>query len=268
VKLSIDHTTTYAYQKAVRHSIQYLRLTPIECPGQHALRWKLQAPGKLIASPDPFGNPMHVMTLDEPHDTISLRVRGKVELDPSVSDRRSERLSPFVFLRPSDLTEPGKGIYSLIKPYQNKTVGHEETMKLMTVILEKMPYEPGSTSAYMSAETALQQSSGVCQDHSHVFISACRELGLPARYVSGYIYSGDDQHVAMHAWCEVWLDGQWQSFDVTNQSTSPSHHLKLAVGLDYLDACPVRGIRFGGGQEILTAVAQVTRDVQVEQSEQ
>ena len=84
----------------------------------------------------------------------------------------------------------------------------------------------------------------------------CRP-GLPARYVSGYLYSQDSEHVASHAWAEVWQDGSWHTFDVTNQTRLPRHHLKLAVGLDYMDACPVRGVRFGGGIESLKAVAEV-----------
>jgi transglutaminase-like putative cysteine protease len=97
----------------------------------------------------------------------------------------------------------------------------------------------------------------VCQDHTHVFLACCRALGLPARYVSGYLYSQDSEHVASHAWAEVWQDGSWHTFDVTNQTRLPRHHLKLAVGLDYMDACPVRGVRFGGGIESLKAVAEV-----------
>jgi transglutaminase-like putative cysteine protease len=84
---------------------------------------------------------------------------------------------------------------------------------------------------------------------------------MPARYVSGYLYSRDSEHVASHAWAEVWHDDSWHTFDVTNQTCLPRQHLKLAVGMDYLDACPVRGVRFGGGVESLEAVAWVSETV-------
>jgi ferredoxin len=92
-----------------------------------------------------------------------------------------------------------------------------------------------------------------------MILTCCRHAGLPARYVSGYLYSQDNRHVAMHAWAEVWIEERWHTFDVTNLTSSTSEHLKLAVGMDYLDACPVRGVRYGGGCEQLQSQAQVTR---------
>ncbi|MCY1528322.1 hypothetical protein D9M68_634230 [compost metagenome] len=80
---------------------------------------------------------------------------------------------------------------------------------------------------------------------------------MPARYVSGYLYTENSSHLASHAWAEAWLDGAWYSFDVTNGLARPERHLKLAVGLDYLDACPVRGMRRGGGGEQMHARVQV-----------
>lgn len=91
----------------------------------------------------------------------------------------------------------------------------------------------------------------------HVFLSCCRSLNIPARYVSGYLYSEDSTHVATHAWAEVWVEEHWHSFDVTNNTRMPNQHLKLAVGIDYLDACPVRGMRLGGGCEDMSAIAAV-----------
>jgi transglutaminase-like putative cysteine protease len=88
---------------------------------------------------------------------------------------------------------------------------------------------------------------GVCQDHTHAFLACARSLGIPARYVSGYLCTEDASHLASHAWAEAWLDDAWYSFDVTNELARPERHLKLAVGLDYLDACPVRGMRRGSG---------------------
>ncbi|MNG11944.1 Transglutaminase-like superfamily protein [compost metagenome] len=118
---------------------------------------------------------------------------------------------------------------------------------------QHMIYTPGTTEVETSAAQAFAGRSGVCQDHTHAFLACARSLGVPARYVSGYLFSEASEHLASHAWAEAWLDDAWYSFDVTNQLARPERHLKLAVGLDYLDACPVRGMRRGGGCEQMHA---------------
>lgn len=128
---------------------------------------------------------------------------------------------------------------------------------LMGDLLLRMPYTPGSTLVTDSAAEAFAAGSGVCQDHTHVFLSCCRSLNIPARYVSGYLHSKDSAHVATHAWAEVWVEDRWHCFDITNNTRIPDQHLKLAVGIDYLDACPVRGLRIGGGYEDMCAIAAV-----------
>ncbi|MNT68827.1 Transglutaminase-like superfamily protein [compost metagenome] len=132
----------------------------------------------------------------------------------------------------------------------------------MLAVADAMPYTSGATQAETSAAQALALGAGVCQDHSHVFIAACRSLGLPARYVSGYLLTDRDAHVASHAWAEVYAAGRWLGFDISNRQQPDRHHLKLAVGLDYTDASPVRGVRRGGGSEALQAHARVTEAAQ------
>jgi len=120
----------------------------------------------------------------------------------------------------------------------------------MHALAARMPYSPGATSVDTTAAEAFAGGAGVCQDHTHAFLACARSLGVPARYVSGYLFTNDSEHLASHAWAEAWLDGAWYSFDVTNGLARPERHLKLAVGLDYLDACPVRGMRRGGGEQM------------------
>mgnify|MGYP002757365718 FL=1 len=128
----------------------------------------------------------------------------------------------------------------------------------MGALHEHIAYRPGTTAVDTSAAQAFAGAAGVCQDHAHAFIACARSLQVPARYVSGYLFDNDNQHMASHAWAEAWLDDAWYSFDVTNQLAVPERHLKLAVGLDYLDACPVRGMRRGGGYEQMHANVLVT----------
>jgi len=126
-----------------------------------------------------------------------------------------------------------------------------------------MPYVRGFTDAATPAAEAFASGRGVCQDHAQVFACCARLLGLPARYVSGYLAT-DVEHVASHAWTEVRLpdggtsfshapDGGWLGYDISNQCLADGQYVKLAIGADYLDACPVRGIRSGGGAETMRA---------------
>ena len=128
---------------------------------------------------------------------------------------------------------------------------------LMRALGEHMPYTPGFTDAATPAAEAFASRLGVCQDHAQVFVTCARLLGLPARYVSGYL-AADAEHVASHAWAEVRLAEGWLGFDVSNQCLADGRYVKLAIGADYLDACPVRGMRLGGGGEAMQAQVQVT----------
>jgi transglutaminase-like putative cysteine protease len=119
-------------------------------------------------------------------------------------------------------------------------------------------YTPGKTDVTSTAEEAYEGARGVCQDHAHVMIAACRSLGVPARYVSGYVDPGNSHAAASHAWVDLWLDGFWHSIDVTNSIFASDAHCRLAIGLDYLDACPIRGVREGGQSEQLNVDVKVT----------
>ena len=258
MKLTIEHTTHYKYDAAVRQSIQYLRLTPKSSDHQKVVNWQLNMPGSISQTTDAYGNILHVMTIDEPHNDICIKVKGEVEILDDIEDHDT-RLSPFVYLRPTHLTEADEAIKLFGDQFLSNGASLESLTATMKELLILMPYQPGSTEVCDSAVVAFEKNKGVCQDHTHVFLAICRSHNIPARYVSGYLYTEDVNHVASHAWAEVWLDGQWHTFDVTNGLTSPHLHIKLAIGLDYLDACPVRGMRTGGGMESMEAVAKVDK---------
>ena len=260
MRLIIDHQTRYHYADVVRRSTQYLRLTPHSTARQQILSWQLELPGEATCTTDGYGNILHVLSLESPHEGILIRARGEVEIrDDAQEDEEHSLISPLSYLRPTTLTCPSEALRALAQECLPSEPTQADLEGLMARILARMPYQPGSTDATFSADEALASGSGVCQDHTHVFLTCCRHAGLPARYVSGYLYSQDNSHVAMHAWAEVWIEERWHTFDVTNLTSSTSEHLKLAVGMDYLDACPVRGVRYGGGCEQLQSQAQVTR---------
>lgn len=256
MRLHIEHDTHYRYQGEVRSSIQYLRLTPRNNDQQAVLDWELDLPGHSNEINDGFGNRLTVLALDSPQTEITIRVRGTVDLKGLPLCPHDIAIPPQVFLRQTPLTEPDGALRDFALQYPDNADGMRA---MMTDLLDTVHYTPGATDVTHSASEAFAQREGVCQDHTHIFASCCRILGLPARYVSGYVHVNDTSHIASHAWAEVWLNDAWHTFDVANGLTRPDSHLKLAVGLDYLDAAPVRGIRYGGGQESLTAHALVSQ---------
>ncbi len=258
MKLSINHDTTYTYANQVRASIQYLRLTPQDSERQRVLDWSLDLPCPTRAQRDPYGNILHVLSLEVPHDSIVIAAHGSVEIDTEQEcEHDSSPAEPF--LRPTALTQADQALIQFALKCCGEKRDRAALIKLMHGLAKAMPYKPGSTEVSTTAAQAFASAGGVCQDHAHAFIACARSLGLPARYVSGYLCSEDSNHLASHAWAEVWLDGAWYSFDVTNGLSRPERHLKLAVGLDYLDACPVRGMRRGGSGEQMSAHVLVSR---------
>lgn len=261
MRLTIEHSTLYSYEQQVKHSTQYLRLTPQESEHQRIISWQLALPEEAVQTTDAFGNILHVLTLDRPHQSISIKATGVVEIaeDEVMDDGMREALSPLVWLRHTPLTQPDSAILAFAREYWQGGSPLDSLTVMMGEVLERMPYTPGGTNVKDTAAQVFDAGVGVCQDHAHVFVACCRSLGLPARYVSGYLYTPDSAHVATHAWVETLIEGRWHSFDITNNTRNTCHHLKLAVGFDYLDACPVRGVRLGGGDEGMETIAAVQR---------
>ncbi|MET1078093.1 MAG: transglutaminase family protein [Pseudomonas sp.] len=264
MRLSISHDTTYRYESQVQTSIQYLRLTPQDSARQQVLSWQLELPRPVRAQCDPYGNILHVLTLDEPHGAIVIAARGLVEID-ALRDAEPEAGSPLPFLRNTRLTLADTALREFAHSHGAGRVDRSALIDLMHALHQHIAYTPGATQVETTAAQAFAGQVGVCQDHAHAFVACARSLDIPARYVSGYLYTDDCEHLASHAWAEAWLDGAWYSFDVTNQLARPERHLKLAVGLDYLDACPVRGMRRGGGGEHMHTLVTVAPLPQAQQ---
>ncbi|CAK9888154.1 MULTISPECIES: transglutaminase family protein [Pseudomonas] len=264
MRLTISHETAYHYEDQVRASIQYLRLTPHDSERQQVLSWQLDLPRPVRAQLDPFGNILHVLSLEEPHSDLVIAARGLVAIDES-REAEHELQSPLPFLRFTRLTEADEALRSFASQQCRKRRDRSALIELMNALNQRMAYRPGSTAVDTSAAQAFAGGAGVCQDHTHAFLACARSLGVPARYVSGYLFDSDSQQMASHAWAEAWLEDAWYSFDVTNQLARPERHLKLAVGLDYLDACPVRGMRRGGGLEQMHAKVLVTPTLNAQQ---
>jgi transglutaminase-like putative cysteine protease len=262
MRLDVVHTTQYAYDSPVRASTQYLRLTPRDSARQSVLSWQIDTPGTPTRTTDGYGNVLHVLTLDKPVSEIRIRVSGTVETRVAYDEGADPTpLSPLVFTRPTALTRADSALAAFADAFRRRAGSPTGLGELAAAVLKKMPFKPGDTHAGNSAAEAFALGSGVCQDHTHVFIACCRHLGVPARYVSGYLYSEGAQ-VASHAWAEAWTLDRWRSFDISNIRSAGEDHIKLAIGADYLDACPIRGTRVGGGGEKMDAVASVAQSQQ------
>lgn len=253
--LNIQHETVYRYSTPVDYTIQHLRLTPRNEAHQQAIDWKITTPGKYQRHTDAYGNLGHILVLDRPHEEIRITVNGRVEISKENAHLPSDggEVPLLAYLHPTHLTSADDAILDLSQAAHRSKRGAIDSMfKLIDGIQQSIAYIPGTTQVTSTAAEVLDAGAGVCQDHAHVFIACCRALDLPARYVSGYIHPGDTDHAASHAWADVWLEGMgWVSFDVTNANFAASEHCRLAVGRDYLDACPVRGVRHGGGVEAM-----------------
>ena len=256
MKLVINHQTHYFYETAVKRSNQYIRLTPQSFGHQRVNSWQLASQGVCYSQLDGFGNVWSSLTVAEPHTELLVMAQGEVELTDQVEKIRDDRLSPMIFMHATDATLCHAPLKEFLAD-QVKTADRAGLIHLAGAILEHMPYTPKATSVETTAADAFDLGQGVCQDHTQVFLACARELKLPARYVSGYLFTKDQTHLASHAWAEVYLDGYWYCFDVSNQLFTPSQHVQIAIGRDYLDACPVRGVRQGGGQESMRTLVQV-----------
>ena len=259
MKLHVFHETSYRYEQALRRSIQMLRMTPATTQRQRVLHWHLDVPGKATPWTDAFGNLCHCLVLEGANQEIVLRARGTVELSDTDQGEPEGPVPHAVYLRPTALTVMDPAMQSFIEPFRS-TVKSRPYMALhdvMLALLERMPYATGVTHVGDSAAQSFAKGKGVCQDHTHVFLACARYLGVPARYVSGYLHSAQNEQVASHAWAEAWVGGRWIGYDVSNSTDADQGHIRLAQGLDYEDASPVRGMRIGGGTEHMHSYAKV-----------
>jgi transglutaminase-like putative cysteine protease len=266
MQLRILHRTAYRYEEPVKYTAQALRLTPRREGQQRVLSWAIHAPGRRIEQVDAHGNVTHWLTLESPHKEIEIIVSGSVEVATEGALMPHEGpLSPLAYLASTPLTAPDSAIGVLSRQYLNgSATARDRLYALAGGVQERVRYQKGSTSVEDTASAALARGKGVCQDQAHVFISACRLAGIPARYVSGYLYDAagaDGGTAASHAWVDAWLSDAkaWVGIDVTHREPIGVHHCRLAVGRDYLDAAPVRGIRRGGGHEKMDVDVTVSK---------
>ncbi len=265
MQLHIRHETCYVYEEIVSYSIQSLKLTPRAERGQRVLAWRITLPGERLEQVDPYGNVTHVVTMEAPHKEMRIVVEGIADIAPDDAGNRTMpplagELSHLAFLAPTALTRANTSLREIAERHLGRHPPCRATLlDLVAGVRNAVEYEPGITDVSHSAAEVLDLGFGVCQDQAHVFVACCRAAGIPARYVSGYVYTGETGEVASHAWVDAWIGGDagWLSLDVTHGEAAGAAHCRLAVGRDYLDAAPVRGVRRGGGREQLSVAVKL-----------
>ncbi len=264
--IRVFHRTIYHYEAPATGVIQVLRLTPRNHDGQYVTRWRIDvsADCRLDQHEDAFGNITHVFTAEGPFDEFTVSVEGEVETrnTDGIVAGTVERFPPTLFLRETALTAPDDAIAAFATT--SRSAAGADDLKLLHLMLERlhreMTFDTDPTHTATTAAEAFSLKRGVCQDLTHIFISAARRLGIPARYIGGYFHRDDGMTAqdAGHAWAEACVPNLgWVAFDTANGICATGAHIRVAVGLDYLGAAPVRGMRYGGAGETLTVNVQV-----------
>ncbi|PRY25382.1 transglutaminase-like putative cysteine protease [Aliiruegeria haliotis] len=252
MRLKIQHRTTYTYSEPVAYGLQQLRLTPKSRHGQSVLTWQTQVEGGKIELEfdDQHANRVELMSFSgEGHDVV-VSCQGEIETADTngVVGKHAGFAPLWYFERQTPRTRQGAGIRSLVKGLNTEIDDPIARFHALSDrVREAVTYEAGKTDVTTTAEEALSIGAGVCQDHAHVFIAAARQLGLPARYVSGYLLMNDRvEQEASHGWAEVHIAPiGWIGFDVSNEICPDERYVRVATGLDYSEAAPIHGLHFG-----------------------
>jgi transglutaminase-like putative cysteine protease len=264
MRLFVDHHTSYTYSEPVRRVIQLLRVTPQSFASQHVLDWRIDvdSDARLREGRDGYGNITHMLYVDHHVDRLTVSVCGEVLTEDrgGVVEGAAGELPPLVFTRPTRLTHAGRALEELASEIDAGGTALEKLHRLMSHIHVSLRFDTNVTDTGTTAAQAFAAGHGVCQDLAHIFIAVARAIGVPARYVSGHIFRRDGAHLqeAAHAWAEAFVqDLGWVAFDPANGVCADDAYIRVAIGLDYLDAAPIAGARAGGGEEELKVEVQV-----------
>ena len=265
MRLRIAHTTTYRYEPAATGVIQILRMSPGSHDGQYVAEWQIDVStdSRLDVHEDAFGNVTHVLT-HGPIEDLTIHVEGLIETQDTGGVLRGsdERFPESLFLRSTELTAVNPAMAQFARELREEAgddiLGFLHS--LLVQINEHMTFDENPTNSATSAAEVFTLKRGVCQDYAHIFIACARSGGIPARFVSGHFLRSDGvtNQQAGHAWAEAFVqDLGWVGFDAANGICTTDAHARVAVGLDYLGAAPIRGTRYGGGTETLTVKVRV-----------
>ena len=276
---SVRHITGFHYQPAVRESMMEVRLRPRNEGRQRCLSFQLniEPAANVMSYRDFLGNTVHHFDIAPSHADIKVTVQALVEVQTVDSDaldfgtwedldRRVETEDHWEMLLPSQFARPSELLKGLAHELncQRRGTPHELLMELNRAIYDTFKYVPNSTKVDSPIDEAIEARQGVCQDFSHIMIALARSIQIPCRYVSGYLYhqpKDKDRSLesATHAWVEALLpNAGWTAFDPTNNLVGGDRHIRVALGRDYADVPPTRGVYKGEARSELTVAVAVT----------
>ena len=258
MKLQIVHSTRYRYSGPIAETMMEVRLRPMDGNGQRCLDFTLEVSAgiKPRTYRDGYGNNVHYFNLVRPHAALSVTSRSVVETGLELDrDPGEELVHDFLRYRAPAKDVPGVRELASRHRIADPSSGASVELaldELTRTISRDFAYDRAVTNVYSSVDEVLALRAGVCQDFAHLFIAVARAMVVPARYVSGYIHSSrasgaaGSVATASHAWAEAWVPGRgWVGYDATHPVRTTEHHVRLAVGRDYSDAAPTRGIYVG-----------------------
>lgn len=273
--LTVDHVTRYHYDQPVRGVVQSHRLTPSAFDGQRVVSWSVTVSDATKGAQvrDGAGDALQSWTIKGPVSVVEVRVQGTVETIDLAGVLRGHRESvpPDAYLRDAPATAADLALRGLAAAAKGAEGPLAVAHALAGAVAEAIVYRPGVTEARTTAAEALALGEGVCQDHAHALIAVARVAGLPARYVSGYLFADQDgaPHEAAHAWAELYVAGLgWVGFDPANRCCPDARYIRLGSGYDAQDAAPIRGVARGPGHEALEVSVTVTEAAAQTQSQQ
>jgi transglutaminase-like putative cysteine protease len=272
----IHHITKYQYDRPVKESVSQVRIYPLDDPGQHLRNFDLRISGdpEVAVFNDFYGNKVGDFSLLQPHQELVIDSRFAIETSvrEEAAFRTKMKVDQLLPLMEKDLNllrlrEPERiaeqwVIDNILKDLnlQDKSIS-EMVWACSEFIYSNFRYEKGITSVETTVDEILDHRSGVCQDFAHVCLQMLRTLGIPARYVSGYICpnkSGLRGEGATHAWVECWIpEHGWVGIDPTNNVWVNGYHVKLATGRDFNDCSPVKGTFKGIALQMLSVYVSV-----------
>ena len=279
MKHHIIHDTVFHYDALVTESIMEVRLRPRDDEQQRCQQFNLSITPKTVVHEfvDSLGNHIHHFDVPAPHQSLLVRAESVVEVwipNPrpttlpidSWQTLDALRTTPLLdMLLPSTFAVASSYLLVFMQQYAFTRESDPLTTidRIARTLYETITYTPQSTSVDSPIDVVLEQRKGVCQDIAHVMIAICRQLGIPARYVSGYLYHRRDdndrsQADATHAWVEAWIPTiGWVGIDPTNNIWTGERHIRMAIGRDYADVPPTRGVYRGNASERLEVAVNV-----------
>jgi transglutaminase-like putative cysteine protease len=277
---SIHHITKFSYSAPITESVMELRMQPLSEGNQRLLKFalSLRPSARLNAYQDHLGNTVHHFDVPARHSQLVIEAEALIDMQPGpplpdaldssawdVLDELVDSGDYWEMLLPGTLARPTEALRELARELNVRRRDDPLTVlrELNRSIYDSFDYEPRSTRVDSPIDDALRSRKGVCQDYSHIMISLARELKIPCRYTSGYLfhrseYQDRSTQDATHAWVEALLPGLgWVGFDPTNDLIAGERHIRVAVGRDYADVPPTRGVFKGTAQSKLSVAVQV-----------